>query len=176
MNLYLVGYRCSGKTSVGRLLSGALGWQFVDMDQSLTAEAGSTIAEMVNRHGWKHFRAREARLLRRLSRESAQVVATGGGVVTVVDNIAVMRSSGKVIWLAASAGSIAQRMAADSDTGSQRPPLRGEDALSEIEQVLTERSALYARAMHLRVDTDHRRPKEVSERILAWMRDLGRPS
>ena len=169
MNLYLVGYRCTGKSSVGRILSDTLGWVFVDMDGELVAEAGMPIEDIVASRGWKYFREREARLLERLSQATKQVIATGGGAVTVEENIARMRGSGKVIWLHASPSTIAARMAADLDTARQRPPLHGNDSLAEIEEVFAERLPLYDEAMHLQVETDRLSPREVAEHILRWL-------
>ncbi|MGD8989782.1 MAG: shikimate kinase [Syntrophobacterales bacterium] len=169
MNLYLVGYRCTGKTSVGRLLSDALGWTFVDMDNELVAEAGIPIGDIVASRGWKYFREREAQLLERLSQATKQVISTGGGVVTVPENVATMRGSGKVVWLHASPATIAERMEADIDTTRQRPPLHGNDSLAEIEEVFAERLPLYDEAMHLQVETDGLSQREVAEHILRWL-------
>ena len=170
VNLYLVGYRCTGKSMVGRLLSEALAWILVDMDQQLGAEAGMPIQDVVSTKGWKHFREQEARLLLRLSKTVRQVIATGGGVVTTAANITAMRTSGKVVWLRAGPSIIAERMLADSNTVSQRPPLRGEDALAEIEEILRERMPLYEQAMHFQVDTDGWSPQEVADRIRDWLK------
>ena len=87
VNLYLVGYRCTGKTNVGRMLAKAMVWTFVDMDHELVTEAGMPIEEMVDSRGWKYFREREGKLLQRLSQATKQVISTGGGVVTVPENI-----------------------------------------------------------------------------------------
>ncbi len=172
MNLYLVGYRCTGKTSVGRLLAEALAWTFVDMDHELVSEAGIPIEDIVDSRGWKYFREREAQLLERLSQAAKQVISTGGGVVTVPENIATMRGSGKVVWLHASPATIAERMEADRNTARQRPPLHGNDALAEIEEVFAERLPLYDEAMHLQVETDNLSPEEVAESILRWLETL----
>ena len=169
MNLYLVGYRCTGKTSVGRLLSDDLGWVFVDMDHQLAVEAGMPIQDIVASRGWQHFREIESRLMERLSQTVRQVVATGGGAVTESSNVAAMRANGKVVWLQASAAVIAERMVEDSDTASQRPPLHGEDAVTETEEILRQRIDLYKQAMHFRVDTDDLSPREVADRVLAWL-------
>ncbi len=169
MNLYLVGYRCTGKTSVGRLLSDAMGWTFVDMDNELVAEAGIPIEDIVNSRGWKYFREREAQLLEKLSQATKQVISAGGGIVTVPENVATMRGSGKVIWLHASPATIAERMEADIDTARQRPPLHGNDSLAEIEEVFAERLPLYDEAMHLQVETDGLSQREVAEHILRWL-------
>jgi len=169
VNLYLIGYRCTGKSSVGRILSDTLGWVFVDIDNELVAEAGIPIEEIVASRGWKYFREREAQLLERLSQATKQVISTGGGVVTVEENIATMRGSGKVVWLHASPATIAERMEADIDSARQRPPLHGYDSVAEIEEVFAERLPLYDEAMHLQVETDVLSPQEVAEHILRWL-------
>ncbi len=169
MNLYLVGYRCTGKTSVGRLLSDAMGWTFVDMDNELVAEAKIPIEDIVASRGWQYFRKKEGRLLIQLSQTERQVIATGGGVVTVGSNIAAMRTSGKVVWLQARPAVIAERMVKDSNAMGQRPPLLGEDSLTEIEEILEERMPLYDEAKHFRVETDNLTPEEVAGQILKWL-------
>jgi shikimate kinase len=168
VNLYLVGYRCTGKTIVGRLLSDAMGWTFVDMDNELVVETGIPIEDIVASKGWEHFRDIEARLLKRLSETKSQVIATGGGVVTVSSNVTAMRATGKVVWLQASPAAIAERMVADKNTVLQRPPLHGQDSLTEIEDILRERLHLYKQAMDFQVDTDGLSPTDVANRILAW--------
>ncbi|MGD8253993.1 MAG: shikimate kinase [Syntrophobacterales bacterium] len=170
MNLYLIGYRCTGKSSVGRLLAEAMDWTFVDMDQELVSEAGIPIEEIVDSRGWKYFRDQESKLLQQLSRATEQVISTGGGVVTVPENITIMHGSGKVVWLHASPGTIAARMEADKSTDNQRPPLHGDDSVVEIEEVLAERLPLYDEAMHLQVETDDLSVEEVSESIVRWLK------
>jgi shikimate kinase len=139
------------------------------MDNELGAEAGIPIEEIVASRGWKYFREREAQLLERLSQATKQVISTGGGVVTVEENIATMRGSGKVVWLHASPATIAERMEADIDSARQRPPLHGYDSVAEIEEVFAERLPLYDEAMHLQVETDVLSPQEVAEHILRWL-------
>ena len=172
MNLYLVGYRCTGKSSVGRLLAEAMAWTFVDMDQELVKEAGIPIDEIVDSRGWKYFREQEGKLLQRLSEATKQVISTGGGVVTVPENIAIMRDSGKVVWLHASPDTIAARMEEDSNTAGQRPPLHGNSSVVEIEEILAERLPLYDEAMNLQVETDDLSVEEVSESIIRWLKTL----
>jgi shikimate kinase len=141
------------------------------MDHFLAAEAGMPVQDIVASRGWQHFREIEARLLERLSQTAVQVIATGGGVVTAAENIRAMRASGKVVWLQASPSIIAERMVADSNTASQRPPLSGGDAMAEIEEILGQRLSLYKQAMDFRVDTDGLSPQEVADSILAWLKN-----
>jgi shikimate kinase len=126
--------------------------------------------EIVDSRGWKYFRESEGKLLQRLSQATKQVISTGGGLVTVPENIAIMRGSGKVVWLHASPDTIAARMEADRNTAGQRPPLHGNDSVVEIEEVLAERLPLYDEAMHLQVETDDLSLKEVAEYIVRWLK------
>lgn len=158
MNIYLIGNRCCGKTTLGRALANHIGWCFVDMDDRLVTEQGISIAEMVGRDGWPAFRAAERNLLARLAVASDQVVATGGGVVLDPFNIATMRTSGKVVWLRCLAQTIDRRMAADPRSAALRPALTEAGRMEEIVSVLTERAPLYRSAAHITIDTDDIEP------------------
>ena len=154
------------------MLAEAMAWTFIDMDHELVKEAGIPIEEIVDSRGWKYFRDQESKLLQQLSRATKQVISTGGGVVTVPENIVTMHDSGKVVWLHASPSTIAARMEADKSTADQRPPLHGNDSVVEIEEVLAERLPLYDEAMHLQVETDDLSVEEVSESIIRWLKTL----
>jgi shikimate kinase len=170
-NLFLIGYRCTGKTSTGRTLAARLGWTFVDSDRVITAEVGCSIADFIATEGWTAFREAERKVILRLSEMDRQVVAAGGGVVTDDENVVCMRSSGKVIWLQASPDAIRRRMQADAGTAANRPPLTGQGSLEEIAAVLDERKPLYADAAHYRIDTDDLNTDEVAEKIIEIIED-----
>lgn len=167
MNLFLIGYRCTGKTVVGEGLARKLGLNFVDTDQVLSSETGIEIATFIDKSGWEAFRQKEREVIARLSLLSGQVIATGGGVVTVPENVRAMRSSGTVIWLQASPETIRRRMQADRGTATSRPSLTGQGSLSEIGEVLIERNPLYARAAQYLLDTDNMSIKQVIDKIMA---------
>lgn len=159
-NVYLIGYRCTGKTTVGRLLAEALGRPFLDSDAEVVRTAGMSIADMVAAHGWTRFRALERETLLRLSRLCDHVVATGGGVILDPANVAAMRASGRVFWLRAAPETILARMGADAATAGQRPSLTGrsdpepQGLEAEIRDTLAARLPLYEAAAHYVVDTD----------------------
>jgi shikimate kinase len=155
VNIFLIGYRGTGKSAVGKGLAAALDRMFVDMDEELTRRFGVTISEYVGRFGWPAFRAEEKRLLQGLCRRDGRVVSTGGGVVLDAENVAAMRAGGRVVWLLASPGVIIDRLAADPRTHDQRPALSSSpDPAAEIREVLERRLPLYRQAAHLRIETD----------------------
>lgn len=98
-NIVLVGMPGCGKSTHGKRVAEALGRRFVDCDAEIVAEAGLTIPEIFEAEGEAGFRARESAVLARLCKESALVIATGGGAVTRPENIPVMRQNGVVLFL-----------------------------------------------------------------------------
>ncbi len=169
MNLFLIGYRCTGKTSVGRRLAEALGLRFVDADQMLTAERKESVARIVARGGWPLFRRLEKEVLSRICAEDGQVVATGGGAVLDEDNRRLMRQRGMVIWLQAAPDEICDRMCRDAATADQRPALAEKSALCEVTEILGERTALYAATMHAAVETTQKTMDAVCSEILCLL-------
>jgi shikimate kinase len=79
--IVLTGFMGSGKSTVGPLLAGRLGWSFVDVDDVIAAEAGVTIAELFARHGEAAFREREHAAIASLAAGEALVLALGGGAI-----------------------------------------------------------------------------------------------
>ncbi len=173
MNLYLIGYRATGKSRVGRRLSVLLGWGLVDMDEVLSARLGVTIREFVSQRGWPAFRREEKRLLAEILPQKRLVVSTGGGVVLDEDNTQGMRRHGKVAWLTASAETIRRRLLADADSRNTRPPLTESAGIAaEIEQTLAERVPLYRLAADFSIDTDGATEEEVCRSILRHLGDI----
>ncbi len=155
MNIYLIGYRCTGKTSVGKLLAERLGWHFIDADSALVEKYQMTIADMVSSQGWDSFREKEALILKKLSVRNKQVVATGGGVILKDENVDCMKKSGITVWLRATHETIKERMLGDQNTADQRPSLTSKALDDEICETLSSRKALYDGAMNFFVDTDN---------------------
>ena len=155
VNIFLIGYRGTGKSAVGKRLATVLNRRFVDMDDEMTRRLGATIRDHVARSGWPAFRVEEKRLLQELCRGEGRVVATGGGVVLDDENVAAMRAGGLVIWLQASPGVIQARLAADPRSHDLRPALGASpDPAAEIREVLPQRLALYRQAAHWQIGTD----------------------
>jgi len=162
VNLVLIGYRATGKSSVGALLSKRLCWPLLDTDDLIQKEAGQTIPDIVAAKGWAHFRSLEKTVVARVSALDRHVIATGGGVVLDPENVALLRATGYLVWLQADAETIKNRLAIDEF----RPPLTGADAVSEVSEVLQERLPAYHRAAHINVDTAHLSPAQIADSIL----------
>lgn len=166
MNIYLIGYRGTGKTSVGKFLAAHIGWDFIDMDDKLSNQFNTSIRSFVNRFGWDEFRERELGLIRKIGASTRKVVATGGGIILKDANIECMRNSGRVVWLKASAETIKARLSGDGLTAEMRPALTSEGTLTEVETVLRQRNPRYERGMDFSVSTDARPISEICQDII----------
>src|SRR5689334_1819052 len=99
--IVFVGYRGTGKTTVGRLLAARLGWTFADSDDLIESATGRSIAEIFATEGETSFRQHEAAALQELSKRDLIVIATGGGAVLRSDNRELLRTAGFIAWLTA---------------------------------------------------------------------------
>jgi shikimate kinase len=166
MNIYLIGYRCTGKSTVGRWLADRLGWEFVDSDEEIVRTHGMTIQHIVAAQGWQGFREKEKRVMERICALDRCIVGTGGGVVLDEDTVRRMQETGVVFWLQAGPETIRQRMKKDEAAGPLRPSLTSTAADQEVEEVLLQREPLYRHGAEFEIETDGLSPEAVGERIL----------
>jgi shikimate kinase len=122
---------------------------------------------MVGRGGWDLFRSKEENLLLELAQNKNKVIATGGGSVMHEKAWKNLRKNSIVVWLTADIKTICNRLAADSSTDDQRPPLTEMGTMDEISMVISERLPLYEKSSDLKIDTEGKTPEEVAETILA---------
>ncbi|MCO8122374.1 shikimate kinase [Stieleria sp. TO1_6] len=174
--IYLTGYRGTGKTTVGQLISNRLSmgpedFDCVDLDQVIEQAAGKSIAELFAEGGEELFRDWESRCLNELDAMPTppRVVSLGGGAILRTQNRQFIRDSGVCIWLTATPANIASRITADATSGTRRPSLTGLSPTEEIASVLASRESLYRDAADYVVATDGRTPAEVAAEILAWL-------
>ena len=153
MNIILIGYRASGKTSAGRELARLLDRPFFDTDRMIFGKTGRSIREIVEKSGWQAFREVEKTVISELSRLDEAVIATGGGAVMDPDNVSMLRARGRFVWLRADARILALRMSRDRNGALQRPALTGAGSLEEIEEVLSKRLPVYGAVADIVVDT-----------------------
>ncbi len=166
MQVILIGLMGSGKSTIGKLLASRLSLSFVDLDDLIVSQAGKTIPDIFQDEGEEAFRALESRLLAEvLMRDSEQVIATGGGVILSAENRALMKESGRVIWLDASPVVLAKRIAGDRN----RPLLDDVDPLFKMISLATQRNPLYAEVTDLRKNTEKLSTQETVDTIAAFL-------
>ncbi|HWL74749.1 MAG TPA: shikimate kinase [Burkholderiaceae bacterium] len=166
MNLVLIGYRGTGKTTVARHLGLSLGWPWLDADVELEFRAGKSISAIFADDGEEAFRDLESEVLVDLSRMDQHVLALGGGAVLRDQNRQMISKLGKVVWLKASPTTILKRLARDATTAGRRPNLTAGGGRAEVEQLLAMRAPIYRECAHLEVDTEGRTPAEIAAEMI----------
>lgn len=111
--LALVGFMAAGKSTLGAPLAQALGLGFVDLDEAIVQDMGTTIPELFARDGEAHFRAVEARVLRQVLALGPVVLACGGGVLDTPGNLQALQSWGKTVFVEVDLETSMARMGAD---------------------------------------------------------------
>ncbi len=143
-NIYLIGPRASGKTTLGIRLAEALKCPFLDLDEEFRLREQRTIADLVEKEGWDAFRAKEREIFADVHNTPGRVIATGGGVVLDPANQKLL-TQGITLYLQADPDVLAARLAKEF-LPDQRPNLTMLDVEEEIKQTLTEREPLYLRS------------------------------
>lgn len=163
--LSLIGYRGTGKSTVGKRLARRLHWDWVDADNEIERRAGRTIKDIFATDGEPLFRQMERDVIAELLQREHLVLSTGGGAILNAETRNDLRAAGSVFWLVASVDTIASRILQDATTSSRRPNLTT-GGIQEIREVLAKREPLYAECAHVTVNTEGLRLAEIVDKIV----------
>jgi shikimate kinase len=163
----LVGFMAAGKTTVGRGLAEALGWDFADVDAELVRASGVSVAEFFRSRGEAAFRREEARLTAALCSRDRLVVATGGGWPGRGPGpLPAVPTGSAVIWLRIGVAEALRRARRDDVI---RPLLQVPDPERAAALLLAEREPRYRQA-DFTVVVDQRSSADVIQDIRAWLK------
>jgi shikimate kinase len=168
-NIALIGFMGTGKSTVGQMAAGMLGFGFVDTDDMIERTAGKHISEIFATEGEVRFREYERQVVAKLSGMKGTVISTGGGLVTHAANLASLKEHSLVVCLWCSAETILKRVGHQT----HRPLLQVENPLERIRSLLAERSPFYKQADVL-LSSEFRKPKEVASHVAHQFRSVKR--
>ena len=143
MKIILIGYRCTGKTSVGKKIAERLGIPFYDTDELIQSHTNKTIREIVEKDGWDAFRTEEKAIIKQFPSLTDGIIAAGGGAIMDAENRKALKNNGLCIWLIADVMTIVARMRNDRATTAQRPPLSNGGLERETAEILEAREPVY---------------------------------
>ena len=146
MKLYLIGFMGCGKSAYGQQLAQQLNWDFVDLDERVTEQAGTSIAELFEQEGEESFRQWEQQALYSTAPLTYTVIATGGGTPCFQENLDWLKEHGTTIYLKMLPDKLVKRLKKEQQL---RPLLKGmrQKALQQfVHQKLAERAYYYLQA------------------------------
>lgn len=165
MNIVLIGYRCTGKTTIGKKVAESLGLPFYDTDELVERQSGRTIRDIIEASGWQTFRNEEKAVIKTLSKKEGCVIALGGGAVLDEANVRSLKPGGFFVWLIADVATIVRRMKDDVKSITQRPALSDSGLYEEVDRMLVERYPVYESAADMSVDTTDQTMQDIVAEI-----------
>jgi shikimate kinase len=168
VNVAIFGFMAVGKSSAGRLVAEVLGMEFVDLDDTIVAEAGLDIPAIFRELGEKGFRELEKEATRMIAARDGTVIACGGGTVLDEENLEALRRNSRMILLTADPETILRRVEADGNT---RPLLSVEEKVEPIVRLQSQRMPRYLEAADKAVDTSGKNQAQLAREIIDYLRE-----
>jgi shikimate kinase len=165
VNLALIGFMGTGKTSVGRFVAELLDFQYLDTDEMIQAGTGRIISDIFKTDGEPAFRALEEKVVAELASRAKTVIATGGGLPKNPKNLTSLKTHALVVCLWASPEKIWERV----KNQSHRPLLHDANPQAKIRELLVAREPFYKQADVL-LNTELRSVREVAQQIVHQFR------
>lgn len=151
----------AGKSTVGRVLARHLSWQFSDTDHVIEQQTGVGVPVVFEIEGEAGFRKRESLALNSFLGKKNQVLATGGGIILLPENRALLKQIGTVVYLRASPYELYQRTRMDKN----RPLLQSPNPRQRLEQLLLERRPYYEEVADLVIETGRQSVHVIAQKI-----------
>ena len=171
MNIILIGFRGTGKTTVGRILAQRLGKEFIDADEYLEQKVGKSIKDIFAEGGEKLFREIESQVIAELSPLDDRIIATGGGVILREENVKRLKKNGIVVLLDADDKTLYKRICEDTQTQQRRPKLTSHSEYQEIEYLLAYRRPLYDKVADFVLNTTSISTHDAANKIITFIRN-----
>jgi XRE family aerobic/anaerobic benzoate catabolism transcriptional regulator len=163
----LIGLRGAGKSTLGRIVAGRLGWTFVELNREIELAHGLSVAEILALYGQEGYRRREQAALRALvARPGPMIVATGGGIVAEPLTFDLLLTFFFTVWLKAAPE---EHMGRVRQQGDLRPMADDRTAMQELLAILASREPLYGRA-RVTVDTSGIAVEAAADKLMAALR------
>lgn len=175
MILFLIGYRATGKTTIGRRLAEQLNCHWIDTDAEIEKFSQRTIPEIFTEDGEAGFREIERNVIKlivdRVLRSETVVVSLGGGAVLSQSTQKLIGKRGRVVWLTAPAEELCRRIES-SQQSTPRPALTDQSLDQEVSQLLAERQPVYSDCADYTIDTCQLNVDQTVEQIAQWWSEV----
>ena len=159
-NLVLVGMMGSGKSSIGKLLSKKLNFEFIDTDNIIEENEKKTISEIFKDNGEKYFRDIEEIISIKSLKLNNKVIALGGGgyINPAIRKCTVQRCIS--FWLSWKNETIINRI-----QHSKKRPLAMKMSNIDLDKLINKRSTMYNLSDY-KINCDRLDKKQIVKKIL----------
>lgn len=173
--IFLIGYMCSGKTTLGRALEGVADVAYIDLDDLIVKAQGLSVGEIFACRGEEAFRRLEAEALERVVGLENVVVGCGGGTACREANMALMNGSGTTVWLEASRDRLLARLLEGRGKRPLIASLSDDEVARRMERDLELRRVHYEKARHRFDSSRLETPSEVAATVELFIEKFNLP-
>lgn len=160
MNILLIGFMGSGKTTIGKALANKISMKFIDTDELIEKRQGMSIKNIFADFGEQRFRAIETEIIKSLALIDGHVISVGGGAVMKEDNFKALKNIGLTVFLDAPIDKIIMNL-----EGSFRPLVGNTIDKGKMTKLFNSRYPTYKKA-DIIINTDKLDVQQTVEAIL----------
>ena len=165
MKIFLIGPMGSGKSTIGKVLSERLEYDFYDTDKLVEKVVGKKIKEIFEQNGEQYFRLKESEELDKTRKLKNAVIATGGGIIENEKNRLFLKEEKKVIFLDSSV----ERQYDRTKESQKRPLLNNGDSMKILKNLYRKRLSFYQEVSKLKISMDNLTEGKIFEEILDFL-------
>ena len=165
MKIFLIGPMGSGKSTIGKVLSERLEYDFYDTDKLVEKVVGKKIKEIFEQNGEQYFRLKESEELDKTRKLKNAVIATGGGIIENEKNRLFLKEEKKVIFLDSSV----ERQYDRTKESQKRPLLNNGDSMKILKNLYRKRLSFYQEVSKLKISMDNLTEGKIFEKILDFL-------
>lgn len=162
LNISIIGFMATGKTTIGKELSERLNLEFIDIDKLIEEKMKTTISEIFQTYGEDYFRQIEKETIEGLMKLKDTVISCGGGACLDSENILNIRKNSLVILLEADPETIVQR----TENDETRPLLKDRKGKEAIRKIMENRRDSYYKAADIIIDTNNKSTSSIIDEII----------
>ena len=165
MNIVLIGFMGSGKSTLGEALSRSINYPFLDTDTYLENHLNCKIETYFKTHSESEFRAEEKKLVStKLSTYKQHIIATGGGLP--IHHPKAFKQLGFIVYLQTSFKTIVKRT-----SSLKTRPLINSKSKKELQELYLLREPIYKDLADLIINTDNKSINNCIHIILSNYKD-----
>lgn len=171
MSVGLIGYRGSGKTTIGKRLADRLWQPFIDTDDLVIKKAGKSIKEIFEQEGEQRFRDLETEVVREVCTQPETVIAFGGGALDREENREAIKQAGlRLVYFKCEPAELLKRIQNDPQTAANRPALSNlGGSIEEIESVLARREPIWRSIAAAELEVTYLTPEDAVPYVVRLM-------
>lgn len=170
VHVVLIGYRCAGKTTVGKILAEKLEMRFFDTDKLVEAKAKKPVIRIFQEDGEGEFRRYESEVIEEICGGDGKVISVGGGGVVRQKNVMHIQKCGRIFHLKVTPETVRARFEKDPAAAASRPSITRDDVIEEARDMMARREPFYREAAEFTIDANSKTPEEIAEEIVGLLK------